>query len=151
MFGRSWQGFACVSFSRQQQSTAVLHAGDSLDTVIDQLSAAPYAVLPVVDARNRLLGVVNLEEVHPASLEPAVKPLILAEDLMRADVRPLTPNDTLDRALELFVENDLLALPVIDNTEQREVIGMVRRHEIASAYLRRVQGPPSTDQGRRLT
>ncbi len=54
---------------------------------------------------------VNLEEVHQASTEPALKPLILAEDLMRTDVRPLAPDDTLDRALELFVKNDLLRCP----------------------------------------
>jgi CIC family chloride channel protein len=137
-------GVRVSEFWSPQQSTAVLHPGDSLDTVIEQLSAAPYAILPVVDVQNRLLGVVSLEEVHPASIEGALKPLILAEDLMRTGVRPLTPDDTLDLALELFVENDLLALPVVNNLEQREVIGMVRRHEIASAYLHRVHGPPST-------
>ena len=66
---------------------------------------------------------------------------MLAADLMRSDVRPLTPEDTLDRALELFVENDLLALPVVDDLEGRRVIGLVRRFEIASAYLRHVHGP----------
>ena len=64
---------------------------------------------------------------------------------MRTDIRPLTPDDTLDRALELFVENDLLALPVVNDLSQRQVVAMVRRHEISSAYLRRVQGPVSTE------
>jgi CBS domain-containing protein len=72
-----------------------------------------------------------------------LKPLILAEDLMRTDVRPLTPDDTLDRALELFVENDLLALPVVDDLKHRILVGMLRRHDISSAYVRRVHGPAS--------
>ena len=67
--------------------------------------------------------------------------MVLAEDLMRSDVRPLTPDDTLDRALELFVENDLLALPVVDDLKTRKVVGMVRRFDISSAYLRHVHGP----------
>ena len=62
---------------------------------------------------------------------------------MRSDVRPLTPDDTLDRALELFVENDVLALPIVADLQQRKVIGMIRRQEIASAYLRHVHGTPS--------
>ena len=70
-----------------------------------------------------------------------MQPLVLAADLMRSDIRPLTPDDTLDRALELFVENDLLALPVVNDLEQRRVIGIVRRFEIASAYLRHIHGP----------
>ena len=132
-------------FLSPRQSTSVLRPSDSLNRVIEQLSSAPYAILPVVDAQNRLLGVVSIEEVHPASIEPALKTLILAEDLMRSNVLPLTPDNMLDHALELFVENDLPALPVVNNLKQREVIGMVRRYEIASAYLRRVHGPPSTD------
>ena len=86
---------------------------------------------------------VNLEEVHQASTEPALKPLILAEDLMRTDVRPLAPDDTLDRALELFAENDLLAPPVVDDLKRRVLVGMLRRHEIASVYVRRVHTPAS--------
>jgi CBS domain-containing protein len=69
----------------------------------------------------------------------------LAEDLMRTDVRPLTPDDTLARAQELFVENDLPALPVLRDRRQPEFMGMVRRHDIARAYLRRVHGPAPLD------
>ena len=41
---------------------------------------------------------------------------------------------TLDHAQEAFVDNDLLALPVVDNLTRRRVIAMVRRSEIAGAY-----------------
>ena len=129
-------------FLSPEQTVVTLHPNDPLATVIDRLSNVPFPVLPVVDGDSRLLGVVNLEEVHLASQTPTLKPLILAADLMRSDIRPLTPDDTLDRALELFVENDLLALPVVDDLNTRQVIGMVRRFEIASAYLRHIHGPP---------
>jgi CIC family chloride channel protein len=131
--------------SPQRTTTAVLHPGDSLDTVLDRLDAAPYAILPVADGQNHLLGVVSLEEVHLAAGEPGLKPLVLAQDLTRTDVRPLTPDDTLDLALELFVENDLLALPVVDDRKHRELLGMVRRYEISRAYLHHVQGPTVSD------
>jgi CIC family chloride channel protein len=123
------------------QGTAALQPYDTLAKVIDRLSAAPHSVLPVVDAGKRLLGVVNLEEVHLASQAPSLQGLVLAEDLMRSDVHPLTPEDTLDRALELFVENDLLALPIVTNLQERQVLGMVSRFDISSAYLRHVHGP----------
>jgi CBS domain-containing protein len=43
--------------------------------------------------------------------------------------------------LELFVENDLMALPVVDDPKSRKLVGIVRRFDISSAYLRRVHGP----------
>ena len=115
--------------------------------VIDRLSGAPHSVLPVADSDNRLLGVVTLDEVYLASQAPSLQPLVLAEDLMRSDVQPLTPEDTLDRALELFVENDLLTLPVVTNLEGRKVMGMVSRFDISSAYLQHVHGPAPTGDG----
>ena len=113
----------------------VVHPGDSLAAVLDRLDESLYPVLPVVDAENRLLGVVDLEEAHQAAHAGDLGPLLVAEDLMRSDVRPLTPDDTLDRALELFVENDVLALPIVADLQQRAVIGMIRRQEIAGAYF----------------
>ena len=106
----------------------------------------PQSVLPVADGDNRLLGVVSLEEVYLASQAPSLQSLVLAEDLMRANVHPLTPNDTLDRALELSVENDLLTLPVVTNLQQRQMVGMVSRFDISSA-LRHVHGPAEARDG----
>ena len=119
----------------------VLHANESLTAVLYRLSSSGYPVLPVVNEENCLLGVVNLEEVHLVSQSDHVRPLIVAADLMRSDVRPLQPDDCLDRALELFVENDLLALPVVQDLATPRVIAVVRRFDIASAYLRHVHGP----------
>jgi CIC family chloride channel protein len=123
------------------QPLVALQADDSLTTVVDILDKGPFPVLPVVNNNGRLLGVVNLEEVHLASQEPSLQTLVLAADLMLSDVQPLTLDDTLDRALELFIENDLLALPVVNDLQQQNVVSMVRRFEIASAYLRHIHGP----------
>jgi CIC family chloride channel protein len=134
-------------FLSTAQTITTLAPQDSLATVIDRLSGAPQSVLPVVDASNRLVGVVNLEEVHLASQASSLQPLVVCEDLMRSDVQPLTPDDTLDRALELFVENDLLSLPVVTNLQERQVLGMVSRFDISSTYLKHVHGPAEPKEG----
>jgi CIC family chloride channel protein len=118
---------------------------DSLATVLEQLERSQAPVLPVTDADDRLLGVVNLEEVHLAAESPHLRPWLVAADLMRGNVTPLTPDDRLDRALELFVENDLMALPVVDGDGSRRLVGLVRRAEIAQEYLRRVHGRAGAD------
>ena len=126
--------------SSRAELSPSLRPVDSLATVIERLGEAPYPILPVVDEGNRLLGVVNIEEVYLASRAPSLTALVLAADLMRSDVQPLTPEDSLDRAQELFVENDLLTLPIVNDLQRRQVIGMVRRFDIASAYWHRLHG-----------
>ncbi len=128
-------------FLKAGQSVSALRPGDTLSAVLDRVNDASQPVLPVVDAENRLLGVVNLEEVYLAAHADHMQSLILAADLMSTDVHPLQPDDPLDRAMELFVENDLLVLPVVDDLRQQHVLGMVRRFDISSAYVRRLHGP----------
>jgi CIC family chloride channel protein len=118
----------------------VLHPGDALAAVVGHFQDPATPVLPVVDDAGRLLGVVSPEEVSVALQSSAAGPLLVAADLTRGGVTPLTPDDDLDRALELFVENDLLALPVTDG--DRKVVGVVRRADVVGEYLRRVHAPP---------
>ena len=101
----------------------------------------------MTDADGRLVGVVTLEEVHLASLSPHLGPLVVAADRLRGDVEPLTPEDRLERAMELFVENDLLVLPVVDGPAQRRVVGLVKRADISGTYLRQLQGVPGAREG----
>ncbi|MCL4194978.1 MAG: chloride channel protein [Thermoguttaceae bacterium] len=138
-------GVRVQDFLASRQTLATLHPEDSLTTVLDRLTAAPAPVIPVVEDGDRLVGVVNLEDAHLASRLPSLTPLVLVEDLMRNDIEPLTPDDRLDRALELFVENDLLTLPVVNDRIERRLIGMVRRFEISDAYVRHLHAPRSAE------
>ncbi|MGO9465820.1 MAG: chloride channel protein [Isosphaeraceae bacterium] len=126
-------------FMTPRQEVSVLHPGDRLPEVVEMLSKNPHA-LPVVDAQGRMLGVVSLQELVLASRSPDLLPLIVATDLMRSVMTPLKPDDRLDRAMELFVENDLLALPVVDGTPEGLLVGVVKRADVSSAYLRQLHG-----------
>ena len=45
------------------------------------------------------------------------------------------------RAILAFVENDIRALPIVNDLTEKRVLGMITRTEITSAYLRFVHGP----------
>jgi CIC family chloride channel protein len=120
-----------------------LRPEDSLEDVLIRLGGGSFQTLPVADAEGHYLGVVNLEDVHLASQFPNLGVLVVAADLMQTDVTPLRREQTLDRALEVFVENDLLALPVVDDDARPRVLGMVRRVDVSATYLRHVHGKRS--------
>jgi len=130
-------GLRVSQFLTPRQEVPALRPGDRLAAVIERLGSTSYHALPVTDEEDCLLGVVSLEEVHLASQSPHLGPLVVAADLMLGEVTPLKPDDRLDRALELFVETDLLALPVVDGDR---VIGVVKRSDVSSTYLRYVHG-----------
>jgi CIC family chloride channel protein len=120
-----------------------LSPGDSLGVVVERLSASGFPLLPVVDADQRLVGVVDLDEITLALQMTDVRPMLLAADLMRTDIVPLVADDPLDDAMQRFVENDVLALPIVESLAERRVVGLVRRFDVASAYLRCIHGQAS--------
>jgi CBS domain-containing protein len=131
-------GIRVSRFLKLDAEVPVLRSDEPLAAVLDRFDTCQYPVLPLVDGGDSLLGVVNLEEVHVASRSSYLGPWVVAADLMR-EVTPLRPDDRLDRAQELFIENNLLALPVVTG-DQNRVVGLVRRSDVAQTYLRRVHG-----------
>lgn len=129
---------------RDGSETPTLRPNDPLRTVVTKFDSTPYSALPVVGEDNVLLGVVALDELHLAVKAGDASPLLLAADLMRSDVQPLRLDDQLDVGMQLFVENDLLVLPVVDGSDRNRVVGLVRRSDLARLYLQKLQGFPES-------
>jgi chloride channel protein, CIC family len=132
-------GLRAGAFLTPLASSPPLGPGDSLAKVLERLASTTFQAIPVCDTAGHLLGVVSLEEAILAARSPDLRQLVVAADLMRSDIVPLRLEDPVERAMELFAESDLLVLPVIDGSEPR-VVGVVKRYDIAGAYLERVQG-----------
>jgi CIC family chloride channel protein len=123
-----------------------LRPGDRLPEVIRRFSETGYQALPVTDPEGRLQGLVRLEEVAVAAQGEHLRALVVAADLMRGDVTPLRAEDRLDVAMDLFAESDLLVLPVVDGLAEGKVVGMIRRSDVAGAYLRQLRGPGTAEE-----
>jgi CIC family chloride channel protein len=128
------------------QRVPFLSPADHVNEVIERLNTSPFQTVPVLDAEGQLLGMVTLEEVIFASQSQDLRSIALAVDLMRANVTPLTPEHRLDEAMEEFVEQNLPALPVVEKTGSRQVVGVVRRTDVSSTYLRHVHGLPQREE-----
>jgi CIC family chloride channel protein len=135
-------GLTVGQFLRDGPPPPAVAPDDSLDGIVALLGRGALSVVPVVDADRRLLGIVVGDEVKSEAAKRGSGAMRRARELMRGDVAPLTPEQTLDQAMEAFVDNDLLALPVVDDLEGLHLIGVVRRFEVANAYLERLHGRP---------
>jgi CIC family chloride channel protein len=133
-------GLSVSRFLSPQDIVPSFRLSDTLSDVVDRLSSSAFSALPVVDAEQKLLGVITLEEVLVAAKSSHLQTFLVAADLMRTKVTPLKPTDRLDYALELFVESDLLALPVVDEEQQGRVVGIIKRVDVSSTYLHYVHG-----------
>jgi CIC family chloride channel protein len=133
-------GQTVAQLLRGMPEPGLLRPDDNIDTVMDRFDNTSRTVLPVVDPTGRLVGVIHLHEIYWTSMRRETLPWVLASDLTRGNVKPLRPDHSIERAVELFAENDLPELPVVSEDGRQRFLGMIRRTDIARAYLRRVHG-----------
>jgi len=89
--------------------------------------------LPVVDADGRLLGVVTVTDVVRAG---GPSDQVLVENAMTPKPVTVTPSTTASEALERMAALGVGRIPVVDDGETRNLVGMFRREDAVNAYHR---------------
>ncbi|HYQ42190.1 MAG TPA: chloride channel protein [Polyangiaceae bacterium] len=90
-------------------------------------------VFPVLDADNRLIGLVTANTIRLLSVEMSHARWTLAADLLHPPIS-VTADDDLRGATEAMIANELREIPIVSSDHQ--VIGMLDEADIAEVYLR---------------
>ena len=93
---------------------------------------AGQRVFPVLDAAEKMVGLVTVDELALLEAEPSLSLLVTASDIMRPPVS-VSVNDSLLTALDLMRTERLPELPVLGL--DGKIIGFIDETAIAHAYL----------------
>jgi len=90
---------------------------------------------PVVDDSGRMTGIISMQDVknilHRAEEE---RVCYLVGGICSRDVIMLTPNNSLYTAMELFDVKGIEEIPVVEDLENKWVVGMLKRRDVIAAY-----------------
>jgi len=86
--------------------------------------------LPVVDAENRLLGVVALHDLKPFLNAGEELRAVIAYDVMRPPPAWVTPTQTLFEALPVVLRSEQRHIPVVNSPTERKLVGALVRAEV---------------------
>ena len=98
-----------------------------------------FTHLPVTDDKQKLIGIISAQDALRAFHDTffnampqteSVNDLIRIRDIMSTDLKFLHSDDTISRALILFKEFNIHAIPVIENNE---LIGILTSNDILNA------------------
>ncbi|MGB7795745.1 MAG: chloride channel protein [Pseudonocardiaceae bacterium] len=106
-----------------------------LNTVIDRIAVEGRDALPVVDEQGVYRGTVTARDLEDSVRANALE--ATAETLARA-VPTLHPEQTLEQALTVLVQQDRSALPVV-TSDNGEVLGWLTHRDVLAAYNTRLQ------------
>jgi CIC family chloride channel protein len=105
-----------------------------LREIADQFLTNSNNFLPVVDAQQRLLGMVALQDLKEFLNAAQNLDAVIASDVMRPPPQCLTPGQRLLEALPAVLESELRNVPVVNNPAENKLVGAVDRAEVLAIF-----------------
>lgn len=107
--------------------------------LIQRVARSTQTLFPVVDGNGHLTGVFTLRDLRLALVGSEWGPLVLADDLATRPVLSVTPDDTLHTALRRMTELNIDEIPVVRPEDSSQLVGLLSRRELTSAYTALIQ------------
>ena len=108
--------------------------------LLDKYTNSTQVCFPIVDGESHLTGVIDAGDIRRIVTEAGVVDLIIAGDIARP-ARTVTTADSLLAAVNNLVKTDDAALIVVNEKDERSVIGTLTRGDIIAAYNRQIIAP----------
>lgn len=106
-----------------------------LQEIIQKTADEEVSDLVVVDKQGRYRGLLCEKDLRNTLMHPEAIPLMVGDELARREAPVVSPEDTLDKILELFSHLDVNSLAVADDENKTHFVGMVLRSEVLRRYM----------------
>lgn len=115
----------------------VISPGATLSSIRELAAETGQIIFPVSAGDGVLLGELSIEDLRRALLSNAPEQLVVAQDLMHPVVGPLVPEDDLATAARLLATRETDAVLVVNDRQDRKILGTFSRRDLVIAYGRR--------------
>jgi len=95
--------------------------------------------VPIVNARQQLVGVVALQDLKEW-LTRGDELGVIAYDVMRPPPMCVTPNQRLVDVLPIVLSSELRNIPVVNNLKENRLIGSLVRAEVLGLFAEAIAG-----------
>jgi chloride channel protein, CIC family len=113
--------------------------------LLHRVARSTATLFPVVDAQNRLTGIISLRDLRLALMGTNAGPLIVAADLGTRHVVSVTPDDDLHTALKRMTGLDVDAIPVVARDDPTQLLGLLSRLTLEQAYSAQIESLRASD------
>ena len=105
-----------------------------LREVLRSIPMSQHTTFPLLDDHGKLAGIISLQDFREVAYEEGLADLVVAGELGTRKVVTVFPDDSIHDALARIGYRNIEHLPVVSRDDPREVLGMLSRHDIISAY-----------------
>lgn len=124
---------------KADRQTVVVPFNATFAEVMARFAHSIQSCLPVVDAENRLTGVIDSRDIRRVIREPGFAAIVSASDL-EVPATTLAPDDSLLSAMQRMIAVQRDELVVVKGGKSAEIVGTLSRSDVVSAYDRYLLG-----------
>ena len=106
---------------------------DTLQSLVDAVEQSNRNIFPVVDARGRFQGYVDLSDIRRDMFRPDLYGTAHVYNYMHSSPEYVYPDEPMDEVMHKFEKTGAWNLPVVDR-EERRYLGFVSKSKIFNAY-----------------
>jgi CIC family chloride channel protein len=106
-----------------------LRENTPLKDIANRFMTSPNNFLPVVDADQKLIGVVALQDLKEYLHAGEELRAVIAYDVMRPPPKCVTPNQGLLEVLPVVLESEIRNIPVVNSHTENRLVGALARGE----------------------
>jgi CBS domain-containing protein len=114
---------------KQVQAVHLKTRGD----VVASLMIEGFGAVPVVDSKDKLLGIVSEHDLLAAMDDGHKLGAVAAGDIMTFNPYSIHPEAMLPTLVHVFRASDLIRVPVVDAKDK--LVGIIARRDVLRAYL----------------
>jgi CBS domain-containing protein len=115
-----------------QKQVQAVHLKAKCD-VVASLMVEGFGAVPVVDAKDKLLGIVSEHDLLAALDDGHKLGAVTAGDIMTFNPYSIHPEALLPTLVHVFRASDLIRVPVVDAKDR--LVGIIARRDVLRAYL----------------
>jgi CIC family chloride channel protein len=107
---------------------------DTLAQIATRFLTSSNNFLPVVDAKQRLIGLVALQDLKEYLNAGDELSAVIAYDVMRPPATCVTPNQRLLEVLPVVLASEQRNIPVVNSLKENRLIGAITRSEVLNLF-----------------
>jgi CIC family chloride channel protein len=121
------------------RSPEVLPASADFATIVERVIGSEHSEFFVLDESGRLRGMIHLRELTRLLVEQdALRPIVVASDVLDPRLPTLTEHEDLDVAIQLFSHGEAEEIAVVDDADPGRLVGSVHKRDVIHAYNQEV-------------
>ena len=110
----------------------------ALTDFVRYVTNSHHMYFPVVNHRGEMVGIVSMQDLRDILLDRDVWPYVVVGELARENVVTVTGSDTLYDAMKRISSLGLEEIPVVDESDPKKVVGMLKRSDLQNFYHKRL-------------